>query len=531
MFNLINDTFNINEIVDSSSAEVLLENELTLPESNPDIEKIISTEGRVKINSTLAKEGSVNVDGTLTYNIIYRSNDEETTVSSMSGKIPFTEEISVAKAKEGMLPQVNPYIDYIDADLLDERRCQIKSVISLDMDIINEHPVDYVSDLESDGTFQAKAKNIKYTDKITELSEEVDISDAVEINKNSDEIDEILKDESEILITIYGIANLIFSEILITNIDVLDDKMLVEGNCKVGFLYTEKNSLNTTGYVSEEFPFTHYIEIKNSSDNMLKDIDITIGEMTYSTAENYDDEKKLIEFKLPFTINAVLYDTIEKNIITDCYSTDCFLNVESDDINLTLLRDIVDKTVKYENNFDIVSGSIKDIYTADVSPKISEKRIFDDKYVVDGFLDVNMLYLNGDINKIDKAYASLPFTASIDLKEDELSSSNITSDINISKSGAYRKGNSSVIINCDINVKMKLRDKEEISIINNITEGKPIERNKMPSLVFRVVQPGETIWDIAKNYNLSINYLKELNDIPEDNTLDSGSKIIIARMV
>jgi LysM repeat protein len=516
LFNLINDTFNINEIVDSSSAEVLLENELTLPESNPDIEKIISTEGRVKINSTLAKEGSVNVDGTLTYNIIYRSNDEETTVSSMSGKIPFTEEISVAKAKEGMLPQVNPYIDYIDADLLDERRCQIKSVISLDMDIINEHPVDYVSDLESDGTFQAKAKNIKYTDKITELSEEVDISDAVEINKNSDEIDEILKDESEILIT---------------NIDVLDDKMLVEGNCKVGFLYTEKNSLNTTGYVSEEFPFTHYIEIKNSSDNMLKDIDITIGEMTYSTAENYDDEKKLIEFKLPFTINAVLYDTIEKNIITDCYSTDCFLNVESDDINLTLLRDIVDKTVKYENNFDIVSGSIKDIYTADVSPKISEKRIFDDKYVVDGFLDVNMLYLNGDINKIDKAYASLPFTASIDLKEDELSSSNITSDINISKSGAYRKGNSSVIINCDINVKMKLRDKEEISIINNITEGKPIERNKMPSLVFRVVQPGETIWDIAKNYNLSINYLKELNDIPEDNTLDSGSKIIIARMV
>lgn len=515
MFKLINDTFNINEIIDSSSAEVLLENELTLSDGNPDIEKIISTEGRVKINNASAKEGAVTVEGNLTYNIIYRSNDEEVTVSSVSDKVPFTEEISVANAKEGMVPQVNAYIDYIDAERLNERGCLVKAVVSLDMDVINKHPVNYVSGLESDGSFQAKTKNIKYTDEVTVLSEEVSIDDAVELNKSSDEIDKILKAESEVFIT---------------NIDALDDKMLVEGTCKVGFLYTEKNSLNTTSYVSEEFPFTHYIEVKNSSDNMLKDVSIAINEMTYNAAENYDNEKKLIEFNLPFTVNAALYDTVEKNIITDCYSTDCLLSVESDSVNLTLLKDIVDKTVKYENNFDIVSGSIKDIYTADVSPKISEKRIFDDKYVIDGFLDVNLLYLNGDINKIDKAYASLPFTASIDLKEDELSD-DITSDVKIAKSGAYRKGSSSVIVNCDINVRMKLRNKDEISVISNINEEDPIDRSKMPSLVFRVVQPGETIWDIAKNYNLSINYLKELNDIPEGNSLTPGTKIIIARMV
>ncbi len=78
---------------------------------------------------------------------------------------------------------------------------------------------------------------------------------------------------------------------------------------------------------------------------------------------------------------------------------------------------------------------------------------------------------------------------------------------------------------------MKLRNNEEILVISNITEEDPIDRSKMPSLVFRVVQPGETVWDIAKNYNLSINYLKELNDLPPDNVLTPGSKIIIARMV
>ncbi len=515
MFKLISDTFNINEIIDSSSTEVLLENEFTLSDGTPDIEKIISTEGKVKVNDAAVNEEAVTVDGTLTYNIIYRSNDEEVTVSSVSDKIQFTEEIPFPGAMEGMEAQVETYIDYIDAEQLNERTYLVKVVVLLDTDVINKHPVNFVSNLESDGTFQAKTKNIKYTDEVSALSEEVNINDAVELNKGSDEIAKILKAESEVFIT---------------NIDALDDKMLVEGTCKVGFLYTEDNSLNTTGYVSEEFPFTHYLEVKNSNDDMIKDISVTLNDMTYNVTENYDNEKKLIEFNLPFTVNAALFDTVEKNIITDCYSTDCLLDMESQKVNISSLKEIVNKTVKYENTFDVVSGSIKDIYTVDVSPKISEKKVIDDKYVVDGFLDVNLLYLNGDINKIDKGYASLPFTASIDLKENQLSS-DIASNVKITKCGAYRKGSNSVIVNCDIGIGMKLRNKDEISVISDIAEAGAIDRSKMPSLVFRVVQPGETVWDIAKNYNLSINYLKELNNLPPDNILTPGSKLIIARMV
>lgn len=515
LFKLIGDTFNISEIIDSNSAEVMLENEFALSDNTPAIEKIISAEGKAKVDKISVKNDAVVVEGTLVYNIIYRSNDEDIMANSMSGKIPFTEEIPVSGAREGMEAQSAAYIDYIDAENANDRSYMVKSVILLDTDVINKHPVNFVSNLESDGSFQAKTQNVKYTDQASVLSEEITINDAVELSKGSDEISRILKSESEVFIT---------------SIDSLDDKMLVEGICKVGFLYTEDNSLNAAAYVAEEFPFTHYIEVKNSGDDVLKDISVSLNEMTYNIAENYDGEKKLIEFNLPFTVNAAMYSVAEKNIITDCYSTSCLLNLESAKVKLTSMNNIVNKTVKYENNFDVVSGSIKDIYTVDVSPKISEKRIFDDKYVVDGFLDVNLLYLNGEINKIDKAYASLPFTASIDLKESELSD-DITSNVNIAKCGAYRKGSNSVIVNCDINVGMKMRGNNEISVISNITEEGPIERSKMPSLVFRVVQPGETVWDIAKNYNLSINFLKELNDIPEDNALAPGTKIVIARMV
>ncbi len=515
MFKLFSDTFNINEIIDSSSTEVLLENEFTVSDNLPDIEKIISTEGKVKINNVSVKTGTVTIEGNLVYNIIYRSNDEETAVCSMSDKIQFSEDVHIAGATGDMNAQINSFIDYIDSDQLTDRNFSIKAVVMLDLDVISNHPVNFVSNLESDGSFQAKTKNIKYTDAVSDLSEQVNIDDALELNKASDEIAKILKAESEVYIT---------------NIDVLDEKMLVEGICKVGFLYTENNSLNSTGYIAEEFPFTHYIETKNFGENSLKDVKIAQNEMTYSIGENYDNEKKLIEFNLPFTVNATLFDTIEKNVIMDCYSTESQLELESDKIKFSSLKNITNKTIKFENVLDVVSGTIKDIYTVDVSPKISEKKVYDEKYVVDGFLDVNILYLNSDINKLDRAFGSMPFTAAVDIDEYNPATS-IDSYIKINKSGAYRKGSNSIVVSCDIDIALKFKQKDEITVISNITETGPVDHSKMPSLIFRVVQPGEAIWDIAKNYNLSINYLKELNEITAENSLNPGTKIIIARKI
>ena len=514
MFKLLSDTFIINEIIGSNSTESITESEISISDDMPNIEKIISTEGKIKINSVEIKTSKVIVNGDLIYNIIYRSADEDTSVCSISGKIPFTEEIQIDNASENMDANINAYIDYLDSELISEHMFKIKAVSNIDADVINKHPVDFISSLESDGSFQAKSKNIAYTDVVSETSETVNVNDAVEIGKSSNEIANILKADADVCIN---------------NIDIMNDRMLVEGVLKVGFLYTENNSITSTGYSSEEFPFTHYIELKNSNKSMIRDVNAALNDLTYSVEGNYDNEQKIISFNASFTIDAKLYDTVEKNIITDGYSTDCEINIDSSKVNLVSTKDIKDSTIKYENNFDVVTGSIKDIYSIDMSPKISEKRIDDGNYVIDGFLDVNLLYLNGDVNKIDRAYASMPFTSTIKLDEKD-KNCDVASDIKICKCNAYRKNSNTVNANCEIKVTLKLKSNDEITVISKITEAGSIDHSKMPSLIFRVVQQGETIWDIAKDYKVSINYLKELNDLSEE-TLNPGSKIIIARKV
>lgn len=514
MFKLLSDTFVINEIIGSNTTEALLEGEISVSDDMPNIEKIISTEGKVKITRVDAANNKVTVNGDLIYNIIYRSNDDSTSVCSMSGKIPFSEELQIQGTKENMEPQISTYIDYIDSELLSDRLFKINAVANIDADVVNKHPVEFISSLESDGSFQAKTQNIVYTDVVSQLSEEIDISDAIELSKSSNEINKIIKTDADVYIT---------------NIDTMNERMLVEGVFKIGFLYTENNNLSTTGYSSEEFPFTHYIELKNSGEDMLREASININDLTYSVGENYDGDNKVISFNSKFTVDLKLYGTLEKNIITDCYSTDSQIEIDSSKINLASTKNIKESKVKYENSFDVSNGTIKDIYSIDISPKVSEKRIQGDKYIIDGFLDVNLLYLNGDVNKIDRAYASLPFSAGIDLEDSEKDCT-LVSNVSINKQNAYRKNNSSVNASCELNISLKAKDSDEIQIISNITETGPLD-NKHPSLIFRVVQQGETIWDIAKNYNVSINYLKELNQLPPESSLIPGSKIIVARKV
>lgn len=514
MFKLLNDTFLINEIIDSNTYEALLENEVMISDDS-DIERIISTDAKVKINSADVFKDALAVNGELVYNIIYRANDEEMSTCSKQGRIPFTEEISIPKVSDNMEATVMPFIDYIDAEVLSENTVLIKAVVNLDYSITNKHPVPFISSFESNGTFQAKSKNVDYTDTVSHLKEDMNVNEAIELNKNSSGIKKILKTDADAYIT---------------NIDVMNERMLVEGILKVGFLFVEDDDLLSTAYVSEEFPFTHYFEIKNSSEDMLRDVNVTVNDISFNTIENSDDEKKMIEFSADLTLDAMLYDTMSKNLITDAYSTESELSTVIEDVNLTTIKDIKQVTTKYENNFDVTSGTIKDVYTVDISPKISEKRIVDNKYLIDGFLDVNLLYLNGEINKLDKAYASMPFTVNVDLDGDE-TDSDIISNVSISRCSAYRKGSNSIMINCDIKTDAKLNNTVPVSVISNITETGPLDNLKTPSLIFRVVQSGETLWDIAKNYNVSMNYLKEINEINQEEALTPGSKVIVAKRV
>ena len=70
MFKLLNDTFIINEIIGTNATEAILESDISISDDMPNIEKIISTEGKIKINSISPASNKATIKRERIYNII-----------------------------------------------------------------------------------------------------------------------------------------------------------------------------------------------------------------------------------------------------------------------------------------------------------------------------------------------------------------------------------------------------------------------------------------------------------------------------
>ncbi len=513
MFENGNDAFIVNELIGKSITDLIVEGDVYIPESLAGIEKIIYTSGKAKINKASTQNDKVAVQGQLNYNFIYRGNDENSATQAVNGKIDFMEEIPMAGVTEGMTANITASIDYIDSKIISDKKALLKAVINIDLEAIDKRSIEYISDFGEDESVQTKANTVSYTDMVSKQETQIPISENIVIEPNMNEIQNVLK---------------IDSNCKITEVDIMNERILIEGICEIGVLYTENNSFATLNFITKEFPFTHYMEVKNADDSMMKNINASILNIDCVVSKDDNDERKILTFDIEMLVTAELYNKFNKNVITDAYSTTNEIEIESSNISLSSIIDFVETKEDFEKSIDVDSATIKEIYYYEATPKISEKNIYEDKVVIDGFVDLNVIFLNGDNNKVDSISASVPFATSIDLLNYD-NISDVDVKISIEDLGAYRKGINTILVEAKLVSKSSIKDDKKVFVINDIVIGEKLNRKNTPSLVFRVVQPNESIWDIAKNYNVSIDYLKKLNNLDLNQDLEAGTKIIITR--
>ena len=298
MFEKSNDAFIVNELVGKSITDLIVEGDVYIPESLSGIEKIIYTSGKAKINKVSALNDKVAVYGQLNYNFIYRGNDESGATQAANGKIDFMEEIPMPGVTEGMSANIKASIDYIDSKIVSDKKALLKAVINIDTEAIDKRSIEYISEFGNDESVQTKANIVSYTDMVSKQETQIPISENIVLDPNMNEIQDILK---------------IDSSCKISEVDIMNERILIEGSCELGVLYTENNSFSTLNYMTKEFPFTHYMEIKNADDSMLKNINASILNVDSVVSKDDNDERKILSFDVEMLVTAELYSKFNKD--------------------------------------------------------------------------------------------------------------------------------------------------------------------------------------------------------------------------
>lgn len=147
-----------NLMVKNEAKQRLLQ-QVKLPEGQERILQISSCEGKMEVDHVEIKENGLEVEGILEADILYTTTDDHFPVAHAMEQIPFTQKIEVQGLREqekDIIYELDPGIDQLAVNLLDNDQYEVKAVLSLTALVLREEQVNVVAEIETQ-PFDSKA--------------------------------------------------------------------------------------------------------------------------------------------------------------------------------------------------------------------------------------------------------------------------------------------------------------------------------------------------------------------------------------
>ncbi len=508
----INETINSTKVIGCEKKTKVLEGDISVPDIKPDILSLINVDSDVFITKTEALNGKVNVEGTMEICVLYLAEDDGGTIKSLNNSFNFYETFNVPEANEDTIIDLKFYKGPIECKIVNARKLNIKSPITLDLKATNtiEHTI--AKDVVDDRKIELQKEKIGMEMLCNCKRENIEIKESVSLDEDCKPIGEILKACIKIINEDYKISY---------------NKILAKADALIKIIYVADNDERSIESFETTIPVMGFIDYNGISEDM--DIELKYNLKTFLLKPVYQDLKAL-SFSVESTIEikACVYKKGEMELITDVYDTENELKCEEESL------EIMQGQINQKEEIEIMHGllipeleNIK-ILNIEAEPNIQNKNTLDGKIALEGNIDFNILYYNENKKILESKKMSLPFQQVV--KVPNLQSG---ADVDVSivaKNIDYKKVDDNQIqIKMVANVIIHVEKNKEIRGIKNI-EVVDGQMTKIPSLVIYYVKPGDSLWKIAKRFKTSINDIMENNNLKDD-VIYPNQQLIIPRKV
>lgn len=499
------DILKIEEIRSKEESQVLVDTEVYLNPSKPEIEKILWVHGTVDVLSTKLTRGSIIVSGVVKFKVVYKSDDEDDNIYTFDSNADFKEEIEMEGITEEMSARVKSNIEYIEQEILDEKKISLKALVSLRIKVYQINNIEVIENIEEKKELQTLSEKISYKEVRGRETSYTSVEESFELDEESPAIEEILK----VSIDAYE-----------EETTVVEGRVIVSGIVNPRIIYYGEGQIAT---LEREIHFNHFLEMPGVLPDSLSEVIIEVSEGNWEILENEEGELKNLDLEVKLRISGNAYQENEKELIVDAYSTKEEIHVERGKVNL--IEDIA--TIIHKENVykDLEEYNIKEIYDISGYPSIIDTRFGDDGLIVEGILSLQIIYLEEETNKIDTLSEEIPYKYYLPIEENALGSE-VDIDLNVETIKLKENLNIEGIIKHKVN----LTKNRVLSVINTIEETEEIiDKRDRASIIIYIVQKNDTLWDISKRYNTTIEEILDANENISPNNIMPGEKIIIEK--
>lgn len=512
------DTFTVEQIIGQETAQAIIEGDILVPDIKPDITRIISVDGAMEVTKKEVVDNKINVEGIIKFKILYVSDRGEEPLYSIDSSTVFKHAIPVEGITSKMKAQVQGDLEHIDYVINNERKIGVKAVINLlgtGIEGIQQQVAREVTGLDD---IQVLREEFQYTEVAGEALTETLVKDTFELEDQEAPIKEILK------------WNAVAVE---RETKITDEKVIAAGSMLVELLYIADDEINSLNILKREVPFTHFTELANIDSSMKYKIKLSVEELYTDVKENIQGERKIIEVEAVTKSDVKVLDTRSKELVVDAYSPTKSLKVNKSLVSFkenvgmnrshVMLREALDVPV--------TQPEIDRLFTVQVKPLLTDYHIVDEKAVIEGVLETSVIYVSQeDLQPLYSFAQEIPFRHYVDMAGlTEQMEANI--DLQLEEVDYHLLNSSQVDVKVTIGASCEAYTYKYIDVVYSIEELEDSQvSTRKPSLTVYFMQPGDTLWQVAKRYQTTVKQILESNQLTGPEEIGTGDYILIEKV-
>lgn len=497
------DKIKLNQIVGQKQEIITVDGDVIVNDVKPDVLKIINTNGTICVYKKEALNGKVKLEGCVNTYIIYLADDEVGSVRTINTGLDFSVIVDMENCREDMILEENLCLKGFETKVLNSRKIHVRAFIEANFKICSNDDIEAIVDIQNDEDIQMLNSSKNIMSLVGENTGKCMLKDTINI-KPEDEFAEIMKVD-------FSISDL--------ETKTSYNKVLIKANANVNIMYlTEDNRIsNVTGQI----PVMGFIDMPNVSDTSECISGVKLRNLELKP-NNIEDHSVLVEADLDLFCRA--FENKQINVIEDAYGISNNIELKRNTVRATTMQNRVRDSFKIREVFttpELIYGRVLGV---SVNPVIESSEAKDGRINYKGKLDAEF-FVDND-NNINTVNESVPFEFDL-ISEAIKRNTDFETQINVIENKAYNTDDG-VVLEADIEMMALIQNNEDLNFIQdiNITED---TNQDLYSMVIYFVKPGDTLWNIAKQFKSKVEDIARINEIEDENKIYVGQQLYIPK--
>lgn len=501
------ESLNINKLIATKKEFILIEGDMIVPDSKPDILSTICTSGTVCIYKKEVSADKVKIDGNINAYIMYLTEDTQDRVRGINTNLDFSESITVPNVEDGMECELEATLNRIECKVINGRKIGIKATLEVQMKIYSNEVVEMVNEIINNNEIQMLKQDMKVNSLVGMGSTRIDAKETITI----DAIDNL----AEVLKLSMDIGN--------KDIKMSYNKILTKAEANIKILYlTEDNRMNS---VHAKIPVVGFIDVPDVNENNICDV---LYETRNVILKPNPVEEHSIYVEIQFGVSATVYEEKQIQVIQDFYSPCENLTCNKKQITTIMGKQNKKEVKQIREKVRLDGIENQTMIDVDIIPNITKETNLDSKVIYEGELQLKFMFVDATMQTNIKA-TTIPFEHVIEgLDGGENRNTNTRYEI-LNQDFIIQNGGE-ITTNIDMLADIDSYQDARLSVADEIqSDGEREEQDY--SIILYIVKEGDSLWKIAKEFGSTIDDIKRTNGIEDENLIMPGQKLFIPRYI